>query len=348
MNKISYIFLKKSFDQNSNTILSNNLSPNYNSNNFEILNKNLEIEQKYILSTFIKEEYNNTKYLIETNKKSENNYENNNKINEYGKNSFSEISSINQNDNNLMLYPDLTINNNMQDLNHSKITDIGNIFLGQKRKIFKVIYRKNFAVFNSGEYDKESRKLINETLNDINNYDKIKSHSLSYKKIRNIQRRKDNSDNILKKIKSRYHKWLKNQTNEKLKRAGSKKFFRYLPQAFITNLNKIKNNSILNMTYKEILTKNFIKWKKSDSNVINNYLHNKYIFEYLENNKNKFKYLNYNIFNLTYSQLYNEYLESKEFEMEIAILKKKENLKYTKNYIIKANNFINYFNTNIR
>jgi len=52
------------------------------------------------------------------------------------------------------------------------------------------------------------------------------------------------------------------------------------------------------------------------------------------------------MFNMTYSQLYNEYLESVEFEKEIANLTKKETLKYTKNYILKAINFINYFHMN--
>ena len=52
------------------------------------------------------------------------------------------------------------------------------------------------------------------------------------------------------------------------------------------------------------------------------------------------------MFNMTYSQLYKEYLESVEFEKEIANLTKKETLKYTKNYILKANNFINFFHMN--
>ena len=43
------------------------------------------------------------------------------------------------------------------------------------------------------------------------------------------------------------------------------------------------------MTYKEILNKNFIKWKESDLKGINNYLHNKFVLDYLENNKDTFK-----------------------------------------------------------
>ena len=230
-----------------------------------------------------------------------------------------------------------------------------NIFLGKKRKIFKVMHGKNFSVFSFGEYNKESRKIINETLDDIKNGKKIfsfldesESPKQPTKKPINIRRRKHNSDNIIKKIKTKYHKILKIQTNKILKNVGSKKFFKNLPQVFITNLKKEEIRSILNKTYKDILTNNFIEWQKpgSKGKNNNNYLYNKSVLNYLEKNKNRFKELNYNMFNMTYSQLYKEYLESVEFEEEIASLTKKENLKYTKNYILKANNFINFFHMN--
>ena len=258
--------------------------------------------------------------------------------NEHGKNCLSEPSFKNQTDN-------ISIACQQKE----------NIFLGKKRKIFKVIYRKNFSVFSFGEYNKESRKIINETLDDIKNGKKIfffldesESPKQPTKKPINIWRRKHNSDNIIKKIKTKYHKILKIQTNKILKNVGSKKFFKNLPQVFITNLKKEEIRSILNKTYKDILTNNFIEWQKpgSKGKNNNNYLYNKSVLEYLEKNKNRFKELNYNMFNMTYSELYNEYLESVEFEEEIANLTKKETLKYTKNYILKANNFINFFHMN--
>ena len=47
---------------------------------------------------------------------------------------------------------------------------------------------------------------------------------------------------------------------------------------------------------------------------------------------------------MKYSEIFNEYLLSKEFELEICSLKKeKENDKYIIDYIIKAKNFIIYF-----
>ena len=47
---------------------------------------------------------------------------------------------------------------------------------------------------------------------------------------------------------------------------------------------------------------------------------------------------------MKFSQIFNEYLKSKEFEMEIALLKKEnESEKYIKDYIIRANDLIEFF-----
>ena len=47
---------------------------------------------------------------------------------------------------------------------------------------------------------------------------------------------------------------------------------------------------------------------------------------------------------MTFNQIFNEYLNSKEFEFEIASLKQeKESDKYIENYIIKASDLINFF-----
>ena len=47
---------------------------------------------------------------------------------------------------------------------------------------------------------------------------------------------------------------------------------------------------------------------------------------------------------MKFTQIFNEYLKSKEFEIEIASLKReKENEKYIKDYIIKASDLIDFF-----
>ena len=46
---------------------------------------------------------------------------------------------------------------------------------------------------------------------------------------------------------------------------------------------------------------------------------------------------------MTYGKIFNEYLESRDFEEDILKLKKIEKPEYIKNYIIKAYTFIEYF-----
>ena len=58
------------------------------------------------------------------------------------------------------------------------------------------------------------------------------------KKRRIKKKRKFKSDDIRKKIKSRFHKTFKNIINENLKKAGSKKLFDFFPQCFIGNVSK--------------------------------------------------------------------------------------------------------------
>ena len=48
---------------------------------------------------------------------------------------------------------------------------------------------------------------------------------------------------------------------------------------------------------------------------------------------------------MKFSQVFKEYLESKEFGFEISNLKKdNENEKYIKDYIVKGKNFLNFLN----
>ena len=170
----------------------------------------------------------------------------------------------------------------------------------------------------------------------------IKKHK---KKVKNILKRKENADNIRKKIKARFLKDLRNTINKRLEIAGSNKFFKLLPQSFITNISKAKNKPILDLTFKEIFTKNFCENGKKCGPDLKNYHHNLAVLDYLEKNKNISEKSNFNNFkNMTFNQIFNEYLNSKEFEFEIASLKQeKESDKYIENYIIKASDLINFF-----
>ena len=86
------------------------------------------------------------------------------------------------------------------------------------------------------------------------------------------------------------------------------------------------------------------------------YKKNKEVLEYLKKNSEICKKSKFDIIgNMTFEELYKEYLESKEFEDEISNLKESlrynkeknifesENSDYIKEYIIKAYDFINFF-----
>ena len=230
----------------------------------------------------------------------------------------------------------------------------GTNLLGKKRNFFKIDYPKDFHIFNCGQYNQYSRQKIDEVMKELSNnnskeerdYTTINSgNKKKYKKIKNVQKRKENADNIRKKIKSRFLKVLRNTVNERLKIAGSKKFFKFLSQKFISNVSREKNKAALDLTFKEIFSKDFCEAEEKDQTEYINYKHNLEVLKYLEENKEISEISNFNIFkNMKYSQIYNEYLKSKEFEIEIASLKtEKENEKYIKDYIIKASDLIDFF-----
>ena len=225
-------------------------------------------------------------------------------------------------------------------------------FLGKKRVLFEEYSSKDYSIFNIGGYNENSKQIINEVLNEILELDNKKMREMMngehqkkvYKKRKNFLKRKDNSDNIRKKVKSRFLKVLKNAVNEKLKLAGSKKFFNFLPQTFVSNVSKEKNKDMFDSTFKEIFSKNFCEDKDGNQPDVKKYHHNLSVIEYLEKNKEIAEKSNYNNFkNMKFYKIFYEYLKSKEFELEIVSLKmERENEKYIREYIFKACNFIEF------
>lgn len=265
----------------------------------------------------------------------------NNIINKYEQ-IITDFDTIKNNNNNIIkvfnIKKEMIIETQNDFNNTNKINDN---CIGAKKKLFKVIYPKNFIIFNRGNY---LEKFINQIL--IQNSQKlfISKSTIFYERKKRIAR-KNNADNIRKKIKSRFLKILKNTINEKLKLAGSKHFFNFLPQKFISNITKEKNRILLDLTFKELFSKNFCEEKKADKASYKKYEDNQLVLNYLENNKEISEKSKYNLFkNMKYYEIFDEYLNSKEFEMEIERLKRKnENYKYIRQYIKLARYFIDFF-----
>jgi len=224
---------------------------------------------------------------------------------------------------------DTTTQDNSDSINNiEKKNEIS--LIGKKRNLFNKVNPNLFLIFNKGGNDNYIKQLIKESL-------KTKKS----KKSINKTDRKYYSDNIRKKIKVKFLKSLKNRVNEQLYLAGSKKYFDYFQQEFVSNINKNINKSVLNLTFREIYSKNFSRPENYGHKYNNN---NISVIEYLEKEKEISKNSKYDIFkDIKYYQIYEEYLRSKEFESDIYhLIRQKENYDYIKKYIqfaFKLNKF---------
>ena len=245
---------------------------------------------------------------------------------------------------------------------NSKITE-------KKKNLFELYNFKGFNLFHPG-----GKEPLYETLkNEIQDFEKIygnnhavlckfkvkkKNQQITRRKRHKSVKRKLKPDNIRKKIKSRFFKSIRMRVNKMLKEAKSKEFFDLLPQCFIINITKKKNQQIMDMSFKNLLEYNFIIEEKNMEQLcdmkcpkdkwsvdIKKYDKNKRVIYYLEQNKEIMKKSKFDVIgNMTVAQLFDEYLKSAEFEKEVVKLKKEGNDdNYIKDYIVKAFGFINYF-----
>ena len=206
--------------------------------------------------------------------------------------------------------------------------------------------------YNEEKIDEEKIYNMNEELHKLNSMKfKIKRYYFddNGKKKKKKKKRKYKSDDIRKKIKVKFHKTLRNIINNNLKKAGSKKFFSFLPQIFIANISKKFNSQFLEYTYKELFSTDFTKFKNNSDNnnmIINRlYRRNTETLNYLENNEEISKISGYYIIkNMKYKDILKAYFSSKQFDYSIIELKnKKEHIDYIQEYIRVSNNYINYY-----
>ena len=212
----------------------------------------------------------------------------------------------------------------------------------------------------------ESTKIFNITKETKESYSSFLDENnettlLNRKRTRGKRRdRKDNSDNIYRKIKRSFFNYtLINELNTELKIARSVYSFEKFPQNFVSNVTKADNKIILDMTLLEIFKNEDLykpkktdktdkkdkkdkKNKKDETEYLNNYKHNLTLVEKKEINQNeRIK----KILNKTFREIYTEHINSNEFIVnEIKRLKKKKMRdEYIKNYIKLSKNLINFF-----
>ena len=279
------------------------------------------------------------------------------------------INDKNSHSKNEIIYGSLDINTTKE-----KKMESNNIIISgdtDKRNKFRVYSLNDFNIFHPGgniEFYKQIKEELNEQVfnqleednnNPSVNLSKFKiykaTNKKNKKKPKEKKKRKEKPDDVRKKIKSRFLKATKNRINQMLKIAKSKEFFDFLPQCFICNISKLKNKPIIDMTFKQIISQKFYEdeEKKKDKKFLKKktnpdkkkYENNIKVLKYLEDNYEICKKSNFNVIgNMTFKDLFKEYLKSEEFEREIEKLKdEKNNVNYIKDYIIKAFGFINYF-----
>ena len=202
--------------------------------------------------------------------------------------------------------------------NKSNIVDYA-----KKRKIFNVIQIKKFDMFNN----KENASLSNENILRKN------------KVFPTIKRRRENQDNIRKKLKTAFfNKFLYKKINQILKNKQSKLYFVKFPISFVNDIRKNNNKNIINKTLLEIMLNKELYNEKD----LNNYHCN---LKVLENKETKEIQELKEILNKKFCELFDEYINSKEFNIDEIKRLKNNNMDniYIERYIYQSKHFIEYF-----
>lgn len=231
--------------------------------------------------------------------------------------------------------------NNSDTLKISESPNENNITANNSPKNETVIIKKPCVMryFHVFAPPKPTGKYSGINFNIIKLYNVLKSEKKKREKGR--AQRKYKPDDIRKKIKSNFLKSIKNEINKKLLKAGSKKVFYQVNQAFVSNVTKEYNKNYLDKTWEEILLERYTGDKKEDDK---NYLRNKEVLEYLHKNPKIEKESNFNaIKRLRLRNIYEEYLYSSQCVKLVQKIKGKEKEDYFRKYIILLVEFIQHF-----
>ena len=135
-----------------------------------------------------------------------------------------------------------------------------------------------------------------------------------------------------------------------MRKAGSKKLFTFLPQVFISSISREKNRRVLNLSFRDLLQKNFVndvdEKKYKNRNVdFAKYQRNLSVLKYLDENPEICRNSGFDLISkMKYSDLLEEYFQSDEFERAIIKLREEqEDEDYIKEYISKSKTYVKFF-----
>ena len=203
-----------------------------------------------------------------------------------------------------------------------------NILCTEKKAIFEFVYPKGETLFNVIEINskKDSNKCF-----------------LRRKRMPDGRSNKDRLDNIRVRIKRGFFNYaLLEKLNENLKMIGSNKYFQKFPQHLVSDVDRRRNKELFSLALKDFFENKKLNFNEKN-NDCRNYNHN---LDVLKDNivKNNLEFKK--ILKKTIKQLYEEYINSDEFQInEINRLKnvKKEDDEYIKTYIEVSENLIEFF-----
>ena len=244
----------------------------------------------------------------------------------------------------------ININNNKTELIgpiiYNGSYDVNNNFQNDKILLNKPKLRQNHNLLNINKKQSIKKRNI---------FNKFKVYKVEPKKEREKayklkHKRKYKPDDIRKKIKARFHKSIKNIVNENLRQAGSKYTFSFLPQIFISSISRDKNHQILNLSYRDLLEKDFIsnidesKYKNKRVDLAK-YKNNLNVLEYLDKNPEICEKSGFDLISkMKYGDLLEEYFQSNEFDNAVKKLRQEnEEEDYIKEYINKSKTYVKFF-----
>ena len=339
--------------------------------NIEYLNKDSDKESKpFITQNTLntptsninspKNNYQNSKVIFETTPQANNQVlsQNNSTAYTMSNNKLNQINIVNSSN---ASNDDSSLKENIEPLNYTiRNKSVNNVLI--KPKFYEEsnnINNYNNVILNNGVITKSQGRIkIKESAKFKKRkvFNKFKVYRIEPRKekekisYKQKHKRKYKPDDIRKKIKARFHKSIKNIVNENLKQAGSKHLFSFLPQIFISSISREKNHQVLNMSYRDLIKKDFIsnideKKYKNKRVDLAKYKNNLNVLEYLDKNPEICEKSGFDIISkMKYGDLLEEYFKSDEFNRAInKLYLENEEEDYIKEYINKAKSYVKFF-----